>query len=95
MAIIDFSRTYPTMASTAIESLYRSVFSDLSVSREEDTEIRAKLEELNVPPDKIVWVRAAAFRIGCEYLSDDGDANVQLLRCVNAIVHAVEMTCML
>ena len=83
------------MASKAIESLYRTVFSDLSVSREEDTEIREKLEELNVPPDKIVWVRAAAFRIGCEYLSDDGDSNVQLLRCINAIVHAVEMTCLL
>mmetsp|Transcript_31637 Transcript_31637/g.68446 ORF Transcript_31637/g.68446 Transcript_31637/m.68446 type:complete len:476 (-) Transcript_31637:79-1506(-) len=83
------------MASSAIESLYRSVFSDLTVSREEDTEIRTKLEELNVPPDKIVWVRAAAFRIGCEYLTeDDADANVQLLRCINAIVHAVEMTCL-
>lgn len=83
------------MASKAIEALYREVFSDLSVSREEDTEIREKLEEINVPPAKIVWVRATAFRIGCEFLTDDQESNVQLLRCINAIVHAVEMTCLL
>ena len=83
------------MASKAIEALYREVFSDLSISREEDTEIREKLEEINVPPAKIVWVRATAFRIGCEFLTDDQESNVQLLRCINAIVHAVEMTCLL
>ena len=83
------------MASKVIEALHREVFSDLSVSREEDTEIREKLEEINVPPAKIVWVRATAFRIGCEFLTDDQESNVQLLRCINAIVHAVEMTCLL
>ena len=83
------------MASKVIEALYREVFSDLSVSREEDTEIREKLEEINVPPAKIVWCRATAFRIGCEFLTDDLESNVQLLRCINAIVHAVEMTCLL
>ena len=83
------------MSSKIIEALYREVLSDLSVSREEDTEIRQKLEEINVPPAKIVWVRAAAFRIGCEFLADDRESNVQLLRCINAIVHAVEMTCLL
>ena len=83
------------MASKVIEALYREVFGDLSVSREEDTQIREKLEEINVPPAKIVWVRATAFRIGCEFLTDDQESNVQLLRCINAIVHAVEMTCLL
>jgi hypothetical protein len=83
------------MSSKIIEALYREVLSDLSVSREEDTEIRQRLEEINVPPAKIVWVRAAAFRIGCEFLADDRESNVQLLRCINAIVHAVEMTCLL
>jgi poly(U)-specific endoribonuclease len=40
-------------------------------------------------------LRATAFRLGCEFLSEDQDQNVALLRAINAIVHSLESTCML
>jgi poly(U)-specific endoribonuclease len=41
-------------------------------------------------------IRASAFRLGCEFLSeDDKDKNVALLRAINAIVHSLEKSCML
>ena len=91
------------MANKQIVEFYRNLYSDLSVSRDENEEICQTLTELNPPPDKLVWLRATAFRIGSEYLSDgddDGDedegreANVSLLKCINAVVHAIEITCM-
>lgn len=47
-----------------------------------------------------MWLRAAAFRIACEYLVEDGDddpreENVKLLKTINAVVHALETTCLL
>lgn len=83
------------MSSKIFEAYYREIFSDLSVSREESDEIKEQLQEANPPPDKLVWLRASAFRIGCEFLTNDGDANVSLLKSINAIVNAVETTCLL
>jgi poly(U)-specific endoribonuclease len=84
------------MSDTVFEAYYREIFSDLSVSREESEEIKEKLDEVNPPPDKLVWLRASAFRIGCEFLSDDdSESNVSLLKTINGIVHAVETACML
>jgi len=78
-----------------VETFYREILADLSVDREESAELTDFFSKANPPPDKIVWLRAAAFRIGCEFLKDDNrDANVALLRCVNVIVHALEKTCM-
>jgi len=87
------------MANKQIIRFYRNLYSDLSVSRDENEEICQTLTELNPPPDKLVWLRATAFRIGSEYLSDDDDddgreANVSLLKCINTVVHAIEITCM-
>ena len=77
-----------------VEQLYRSVFTDLTVDQEEATELVKFFAGLNPPPDKLVWLRAAAFRIGCEFLSDENDKNVALLRAINSIVHSLEHTCM-
>jgi len=82
------------MSDKLFETYYREIFSDLSVSPEESDEIKEKLVEFNPPPDKLVWLRACAFRIGSEFLTDDKSSNVSLLRCINGIVHAVETTCM-
>ena len=73
-----------------VEAFYRGIFEDLTVDREEAQELVDFFEETNPPPDKIVWLRATAFRIGCEFLTDEKDTNVAILRAINAIVHAVE-----
>lgn len=82
------------MADYIFEQLYRDVFADLTVDHEESQKIKERFEKANPPPDKLVWLRAAAFRIGCEFLSDDNDSNIALLRSINAIVHVLETTCM-
>ena len=101
------------MADAAVEDLYRTVFADRTVTPDENAEIATALRGLEavadgatsppaVTPDKLVWLRAAAFRVGCEFLADgDGDAgdpraeNVKLLRAINAVVNALETTCLL
>ncbi|CAB9498579.1 specific endoribonuclease-B [Seminavis robusta] len=77
-----------------VESAYRGYFSDGQLDWNESAQLCKFLKDLNPPPDLLVWLRATAFRIGCEYLSDDKDKNVGLLRTVNAIVHAIEATCL-
>lgn len=76
-----------------VEDFYRGIFSgDLTVDAEEAQELVDFFTELNPPPDKLVWLRATAFKIACEFLSDDSDMNVTLLKAVNAIVHGLEKT---
>ena len=77
-----------------VVQFYRNIFSDLKVDREEASELTEFLEGLNPPPDKLLWLRSTAFKVGCEFLSEDRDANVSLLRTINFIVHAIEQTCM-
>lgn len=79
---------------SVFENFYREIFADLTVDREEADELKEKFAKANPPPDKLVWLRAAAFRIGCEFLSESRDDNVSLLRTINAIVHSLEHTCM-
>lgn len=78
-----------------VEALYRSTFTDLTVDSEESQELIEFFSNLNPPPDKLVWLRATAFRLGCECLSEDREKNVALLRAINAVVHCLEKTCML
>lgn len=74
------------------ELFYRDIFGDLTLDREESAELVEFFDSSNPPPDVLVWLRATAFRIACEFLTDDNDANVSLLRCVNAMVHALEQS---
>ena len=90
------------MADAVIEELYRSTFADRLITPDENAELISTLQDLQaiqdgsstppaLTPDKLVWLRAAAFRIACEYLVEDGgdDArgeNVKLLKTVNAVV---------
>lgn len=100
------------MADAVIEELYCSTFADRLITPEENAELISTLQDLqSIPdgsstppaltPDKLVWLRAAAFRIACKYLVEDGGAddprgeNVKLLKAVNAVVHALETTCLL
>ena len=77
-----------------VEEFYSSIFTDLKVDQDEAEELVEYFGSLNPPPDKLVWLRASAFRIGCGFLSEDNDKNVALLRAINAIIHALEKTCM-
>jgi poly(U)-specific endoribonuclease len=77
-----------------VENFYREIFVDPGVDREEAVELTEFLNKLNPPPDKLVWLRATAFKVGCEYLSDDKEYNVNLLRTINFVVHAIEKICM-
>ncbi|KAL7528650.1 hypothetical protein ACHAWF_002649, partial [Thalassiosira exigua] len=97
-----------TMADFAIEELYRQTFADRRITPDESAELIAALQELQqVPdgsttppaltPDKLVWLRALAFRIACDYLAGDDDAddpreeNVKLLKTINAVVSAISV----
>ena len=78
----------------AVEELYRQVFSDLSIDSEESDTLKDFFQGTKPPLSQLIWTRASAFRIGSEFLSEDSDSNTSLLRCINAIVHVIEMTCM-
>jgi poly(U)-specific endoribonuclease len=78
-----------------VETFYNGILRDLKVDQDEAQELVEYFDSLNPPPDKLVWLRSTAFRLGCGFLSDDSDQNVALLRTINAIVHSLETTCML
>ena len=77
-----------------VEQFFNGVLRDLTVDTEEAEELSEYFSSLNPPPDKLVWLRATVFRLACEYLSDDQDRNVALLKTINAMVHSLEKTCM-
>lgn len=84
------------MTDAAIEALYRETYSDLTIDADERASLVESFSSLRPPADKLVWLRASAFRVACEFLSeDDRDTNVSLLRAICAVVHALETTCML
>lgn len=82
-----------------VEAFYRNIFSKHATAVSENAlrhELIEYFTELNPPPDKLVWLRATAFRIGTEYLTtpDNKDANSFLLHTISVIVDALEHTCM-
>jgi hypothetical protein len=79
-----------------VEKFYRQIYADLLVDGNEAAQLVAYFTALNPPPDKLLWLRSTAFRLGCEFLSEDNDKdhNVSLLRAINYIVHTMETYCM-
>eukprot|EP00536_Pseudo-nitzschia_multiseries_P017987 jgi/Psemu1/53534/gm1.53534_g len=77
-----------------VEKFYRELYGDRKVDVDEATRLSDYFTKLNPPPDKLLWLRSTAFRIACEFLSEDKDQNVALLKCINYIVHALESLCM-
>ena len=77
-----------------VEGFYREVYADLVVDGNEAARLSNYFTKLNAPPDKLMWLRSTAFRVATEFLSEDKDRNVSLLKCVNYIVHAIETHCM-
>lgn len=78
-----------------VSELYTTLLTDLVVDKEENEELSAFFSTDNAPPkEKLIFTRASAFRIGCDFLGDDKDTNIKLLRCINVIVHNFEMSCL-
>lgn len=78
-----------------VSAFYESVFDDLSIDRDENEELYAFFRDTFRPaPDALVPTRALAFKLGSEHLSSDKDSNIKLLRCINSIVHAFELSCL-
>jgi hypothetical protein len=76
------------------EEFYKGIFSDLSVDQEENDDLVTFFKQ-NIPPaGSLVALRATAFKMAAEFLTDDTENNIALLRCVNVIVHAFERTCL-
>lgn len=81
-----------------IQKLYRQLFADRTITPDEDDALISTLQSLTtVPdgsslppvltPDKMQWMRTAAFNIACDYLDDDDrEENVKLLKAINAVV---------
>ncbi|KAL7563182.1 hypothetical protein ACA910_014458 [Epithemia clementina (nom. ined.)] len=78
-----------------VVDFYRRIYADLKIDSEEADELKEFLSKLNPPPDKILWMRATAFRIASEFLSSDNrEANLSLLKTLNCMVHAIETNCL-
>jgi len=78
-----------------VSEFYSNLFSDLTVDPDENENMAEFFGSENTPPnDQLINTRASAFRIGCDHLTDERDSNVKLFRCINAAVHAFEMSCL-
>jgi len=67
---------------------------DLTLDADECESFVSAIEKENPPPDKVPKLRSMAFRIASqEYLEECSDI-LSLLKCLNAIVHAIELTCL-
>ena len=75
------------------EEFLKGIYADAAVDQEENVELLAYFKEHIPEVEHLVGMRALIFKTACEFLSDnDKDANTQLLRCVNVVVHNYERT---
>ncbi len=90
------------MADIKIQRLYRQLFADRTISPDEDDELISTLQSLTtvqdgsssppaLTPDKLQWMRTTAFNVARNYLDDDRDENVKLLKAINAVVSVRDM----
>ena len=74
------------------DQFLKGIYADASVDQEENVELLTYLKEHVPPVEHLVSMRALIFKTACEFLGDDTEANTQLLRCVNVVVHNYERT---
>jgi poly(U)-specific endoribonuclease len=82
----------------ALTTFLEGIFDGDAVDVDENKDLFAYFTETNPPKaEDLVATRAHIFKVASDnYLSDDStEANTQLLRNVNAIVHAYELSCYL
>jgi hypothetical protein len=90
------------MTDAKIQRLYRQLFSDRTISPDEDEELISTLQSLTtvqdgsssppaLTPDKLQWMRTTAFNVARNYLDDDREENVKLLKAINAVVSVRDM----
>jgi hypothetical protein len=90
----ELAKTVPYDDET-VTAFYKTMYDDLSVDPSESAELVAFFKETQPPAkDALLATRAAAFKVGCGYLSDDKATNIKLLRCINVVVHNFEIACL-
>jgi poly(U)-specific endoribonuclease len=77
------------------EDFYKNIYDGLTVDLEENADLITFFTETQ-PPElgALVLTRATAFKVGCDYLTDNKETNIQLLRCINVVVHTFEISCL-
>ena len=90
------------MCDAKIQQLYRRLFADRTISPDEDDTLISALQSLTtvsdgssspptLTPDKLQWMRTTAFNVARNYLEDDRDENVKLLKAINAVVSSQDI----
>jgi poly(U)-specific endoribonuclease len=78
-----------------VEDFYKNIYDGLTVDLEENADLITFFTETQ-PPElgALVLTRATAFKVGSDYLTDNKETNIQLLRCINVVVHTFEISCL-
>lgn len=83
------------MDEETVTNFYISIYDDLSIGHDENQELYDFFRDTFRPDSSaLVSTRAMAFKVACDYLADDKETNIQLLRCVNVVIHAFEQSCL-
>lgn len=76
----------------ALAAFYKTILDGLSVDLEESEELGTYFKDTNPPgAGSISNARSLAFEVGAEHLTDSPETNTEVLRCINIIVHNLEM----
>lgn len=77
-----------------VMDFFDSVYDELSVDAEESKSLSTFFKVTHTPaPQDLNKMRSLAFKSAVSRLSDDDATNIKLLRCINAVVHAFEISC--
>jgi hypothetical protein len=82
------------MSNATFAEIYRAIFADLSLDAEECDSFQETLSHENPPPGKLSKLRSLAFNVASNEFVEGCEAPMDLLKCLNAITHSMEMTCL-
>jgi hypothetical protein len=78
-----------------VVNFYKGVYDALSVDSEESSELLEFFQVTHPPAvSALTQTRALAFKVACDYLTDNKETNTQLFRCVSIVVQAFEQACL-
>ena len=77
-----------------VEEFYNNILTDGSIDSEENAELIDFFSQNMPPKESLVTLRATAFKVAANHLSENKSKNVALLRSINVIIHCFESTCL-